>query len=93
MAAPGPAAILVHLELAVQSTKVPREPILITENEGEKKNFPHFAHTDHHYALLCTASGSVSLYCYVLVPPLSQILYPPLPGVVRWVQLNPPSYS
>ena len=30
MAAPGP-AILSHLELAVQSTKVPREPTLITE--------------------------------------------------------------
>ena len=30
MAALGP-AILLHLELAVQSTKVPREPIQITE--------------------------------------------------------------
>ena len=31
--------LLVHLELAVQSTKVPREPFLTTEkiNEGEKK--------------------------------------------------------
>jgi len=31
------ASILVHLELAVLSTKVPREPLLITvKNEGEK---------------------------------------------------------
>jgi len=33
---------------SLQSTKVPRDPTLITENEGEK-NFPHLARNDRHY--------------------------------------------
>ena len=40
MAAPGP-AILVHLELAVQSTKVPREPILIPITKPAAQMYAH----------------------------------------------------
>ena len=36
---------------SLQSTKVPPEPILITENEGENF-FPHFARNDQRYAPL-----------------------------------------
>ena len=51
----------------IWNAKVPREPILRSENEGEKF-FPRFALTDRRYAPLCTASGSVS---YMVPPPLS----------------------
>ena len=54
---PGP-AILVHLELAVQSTKVP-----ITENDGEKM-FSRFARTDQRYALPSTACN-----CDIIILP------------------------
>ena len=66
MAAAGP-AILLHLELAVQSLKVPREPILITENEGEKI-VPRFARTDQHFTPLHTAFGSVQ---WIMAHPMS----------------------
>ena len=40
--------------------KVPREPILISEN-GCEKIFPCLTQTDQHYAPLCTAFGCVEL--------------------------------
>jgi len=50
------------LPYSLQTTKVPREPILITENEGEK-NFPRFARNYHTYipvSVYVAAFGSVT---------------------------------
>ena len=83
-------AILIHLELAVQSTKVPQEPILVTKMKAKKK-IPRFVRTDRQYTPLCHASCCDN-YCPVMCcppppppppPPPSQILYPPLDTIGR----------
>jgi len=48
--------------LAVQNTKVPREPILVTE-KWRRTFFPRFGQNDWHYTPLCTAFGSVQSLC------------------------------
>jgi len=45
------------------TTKVPREPILITENEGEKF-FPRFARNNHAPCLYLAAFQSVNALIY-----------------------------
>ena len=60
-------AILIHLELAVQSTKVPQEPILVTKMKAKKK-IPRFVRTDRQYTPLCHASCCDN-YCPVMCCP------------------------
>ena len=73
MAAPGP-AILVHLELTVQSTKVPREPNLIAEKWRRKI----FSVLRADWSALRASMHCLRQRLQYIGPPLSQILYPPL---------------
>jgi len=49
--------------LAVWSTKVPQEPILVTDWKWRQKIFPRFAWNDHHYAPINADFGSVQSLC------------------------------
>ena len=60
---------------SVQSTKVPQQPILITENEGEKI-FPRFARNDRPYAPLSRCLRQRHCFHLSAAPPLGSFRRP-----------------